>query len=540
MPRLPRGTQVRALMKLQKVANGGKALKLAERKALLADGGGAAALGLNLTMSSPTGFDSPPPKEESVPYSGKSIKLKIPVSVAPSSSSSSTSTKVVQKRKRIMSPTDDREEGDESELSNAVSDDNEAIEMTNNEQLSDLDALDSTAAAVELGKVKRIVRREEAREREEQMRATAASSSRRRSTRQGRASTAVAIADPLVESTQDMVETLRTTALFEEHLNPPPKPKVQPGPAGVKDFLMEGLYCNSSHTEDAPVEAVSMNGASNATLMSNDEPKKKRHRRSYFEIVTVLSDGTMVPGKLPLDIPVDLERDDEEQAGEAIDPEQAFSKALEEENEKDNVRRRLRFRTSIGGGGGCSAFSSRSSSPSPPINTSVPIPSTSLGTPIGTKPASNSAVVTRSARSKAAAASHKTPFTFPLPIHYGLQLLERERDFKLTYDIIWEWEQGGLGEPRPESSSGGKKVPSVFKAIVKSTSYIPCYLNCLEPDLDAYPADVFPERPRDKAPIAAVCDCKLPEGEDEEGCGDSCINRCAPSTLQLHSTCHIR
>lgn len=49
-------------------------------------------------------------------------------------------------------------------------------------------------------------------------------------------------------------------------------------------------------------------------------------------------------------------------------------------------------------------------------------------------------------------------FVFPLPT-FDPGMLERERPFQLTYDIIWEWQQGGLDS---------KKQPPPFKTITKS------------------------------------------------------------------------
>jgi hypothetical protein len=47
----------------------------------------------------------------------------------------------------------------------------------------------------------------------------------------------------------------------------------------------------------------------------------------------------------------------------------------------------------------------------------------------------------------------------PLPIHWGVECLQDNRDFVLPFDIVYEWERGDLG---------GKKVPTKYTKIKKS------------------------------------------------------------------------
>ncbi|KAF8933395.1 Histone-Lysine N-Methyltransferase ash1l [Haplosporangium bisporale] len=123
---------------------------------------------------------------------------------------------------------------------------------------------------------------------------------------------------------------------------------------------------------------------------------------------------------------------------------------------------------------------------------------------------------------------HRKSTAFPLPIHYGADLMAIKRDFILPFDIMQAWRVGLLQQP---------KQPEPF---IKIRS------------------NIFVERKRRTENSPMVCHCKPPSpGAGRVGCGEDCYNRvmfyecvsafcpcgdqCSNQRLQMkHNTDHLR
>uniref|UniRef100_A0A3Q3JCN0 AWS domain-containing protein n=1 Tax=Monopterus albus TaxID=43700 RepID=A0A3Q3JCN0_MONAL len=101
---------------------------------------------------------------------------------------------------------------------------------------------------------------------------------------------------------------------------------------------------------------------------------------------------------------------------------------------------------------------------------------------------------------------------FPAPIHVGKYLRQKRIDFQLPYDILWLWKHDQLYK-RPD-------VPLYKK--IRSNVYV-----------DVKPFSGYE---------TTTCNCRPPEGSNEKGCPDDCLNRmsfaeCSPSTCPCGDHC---
>ncbi|XP_063295458.1 histone-lysine N-methyltransferase ASH1L [Pelobates fuscus] len=100
----------------------------------------------------------------------------------------------------------------------------------------------------------------------------------------------------------------------------------------------------------------------------------------------------------------------------------------------------------------------------------------------------------------------------PAPIHIGKYLRQKRNDFQLPYDILWQWKHNQLYK-KPD-------VPLYKK--IRSNVYV-----------DVKPFSGYE---------ATTCNCKSPEGDEERGCVEDCLNRmifaeCSPNTCPCGEHC---
>ncbi|KAJ3176274.1 Histone-Lysine N-Methyltransferase ash1l [Irineochytrium annulatum] len=95
----------------------------------------------------------------------------------------------------------------------------------------------------------------------------------------------------------------------------------------------------------------------------------------------------------------------------------------------------------------------------------------------------------------------KKAFKFGMPMFLGKEIIERETNFDLPFDL------------------------RLFKTLRTGASYF--YGSMPLADVTAL-ADIFVDRKPRKAESAPVCNCAPPDEEDDDegGCGDNCLNRC--------------
>lgn len=219
-------------------------------------------------------------------------------------------------------------------------------------------------------------------------------------------------------------------------------------------------------------------------------PKKPAGRKGRYVWVTELPDGTTVDGRLPI-----LKDDDDEDAempaveqGEEAEVEDAIlaTAETEESEQQPAAGRTTRLRAG------------RTSLPAPvtqppadltfePLfrrsaRASLPGPSASGSpAPSDVVEAAPKRRGGKAVESPVNPALQDTPFVFPLPNTFkGVpDPLIESRPFQLSYDIIWEWERGGLDS---------QKKPKPFKTIPKSE----CPLLPLRPRLRLLPDDPLP------------------------------------------------
>ncbi|KAI9003784.1 hypothetical protein DFJ74DRAFT_418262 [Hyaloraphidium curvatum] len=133
---------------------------------------------------------------------------------------------------------------------------------------------------------------------------------------------------------------------------------------------------------------------------------------------------------------------------------------------------------------------------------------------------------TRSGRPRAAPAPVRScpsePFKFGLPVHWGLVLLETEREFELAYDLLDMNEQVGI--------NGTTGIDEIRIAV----NYVP------PSRYEKIRRNIFLERkPNNEAWPPCMC---TPPDDGSPGCLDDCINRatwveCNPKTCPCGSRC---
>jgi hypothetical protein len=279
----------------------------------------------------------------------------------------------------------------------------------------------------------------------------------------------------------------------------------------------------------------------------------KRKGAGRYVWVTELPDGTMVDGRLPIPKGEDSDKSDVPAAEEEEVEDAILATAGSDQDEEDEspiVPRATRSRS------GRTSLPAPAKTPAADLtfqpfsglrrsrsSRSGPAASTDVGSPAP----SELIEVAHRRRGKASARNSEdaetapgvveSRFVFPLPTTFrdAPDILTDSRPFQLTYDIVWEWENGGLEQ---------QKKPKPFKTITKSTLATDRIRSRRQSgaDLQYHSADVFPDRARDLA-IASICDCKPPPPESNEmGCGDTCINRalqylCSPKTCPCGEMC---
>ena len=243
------------------------------------------------------------------------------------------------------------------------------------------------------------------------------------------------------------------------------------GPAADKTFLTEGLYANGACPPSSSTLSL--------TTDSEDvKPERKRaKKRTFWDYQTILPDGTVLEGKIGPLTPA------RSTAGDGQGASSGDSTPAESDRPDDVVgaRSRLRGRASLPSSFSASTSllslpvlapsdppsdpSSSSSSSATPTSLALPLPpgiiSGTRSRPRASLPSSSSSTPPVSATPRRPR-KVDTPFSFPLPIHRGLTLLDGERDFELSHDIIWELENDVLIKKKD------RRKPPKFKQLAKS------------------------------------------------------------------------
>lgn len=224
--------------------------------------------------------------------------------------------------------------------------------------------------------------------------------------------------------------------------------KAKPSKAWVT-ILPDGTQVEGRLPQIGSSEGVSVTPQPEAA-----KPKATSKRGARYAWVTDLPDGTTVDGQLPIaqeDLQVDAVKEEEDEVESAV-----------------SLRKSTRAR-------------GRSSLPAPSASTPSDLnfkpfrkSRSSLPGPSASPAPSDPLLPRRRGRPPKGGYPLVPPvpepnerFVFPLPT-FDPGMLERERPFQLTYDIIWEWQQGGLDS---------KKQPPLFKTITKSMSPHPSSKN---------------------------------------------------------------